>query len=144
MVRFFENKDSKTREAFVKTVNELFNVKKKNYDGLARQMINQAIRDWVDPKSVVLDLEEVPWASDLTRNDFNLLDDDDLLEIDGEFWFTTSDWSTFNLQNSDFNQAEQPAETKGAETQAIEIGLWDIGLWTVTQKLWSNKPTKNR
>jgi hypothetical protein len=52
--------DSKTREAFVKTVNELFNVKKKNFDGLARQMINQAIRDGVDPKSVVLDLEEVP------------------------------------------------------------------------------------
>jgi len=94
-------KDSETRKAFVETVNELFKVKKQNFDWLARQMIQQAIRDWVDPKSVVLDLDEVPGASDLTRDDFNLLEDDDLLEIDSLYWFNTSDWTSFNITGLD-------------------------------------------
>lgn len=113
--------DSDTREAFVKTVNELFKIKKNNYDWLARQMINQALRDGVDPRSVVLDLDEVPWASSLTRDSYTNLSDEDIIWIDDVYGFSTSDWQTFNINSWGFNTGDQTPWTK------------DIWLGTVTQ-----------
>lgn len=142
--------DSETRKAFVETVNELFKIKKSNYDWLARQMINQAIRDWVDPKSVVLDLDEVPGASDLTRDDFNLLNDDDLLEVDWLYWFSTSDWKSFNIDLG-FNKLDQTSWTKEDFIKAKEwfrqeayldsawvptIWYWLTSVWWEPVKLW--------
>ena len=129
-------KDSKTREAFVETVNELFKIKQQNYDTLARQMINQALRDWVDPKSVVLDLDEVPWASSLTRDDYNLLNDEELTEIDFIWWYTTSDWKTFNI--SGFNQPEQTGWTNAIPTTGFTEKANIARTWTNVAKDTNN------
>jgi hypothetical protein len=127
--------NSETRKAFVETVNELFKIKKTNYDWLARQMINQALRDWVDPKSVVLDLDEVPGASDITRDDFNLLNDDDLLELDSIWGFTTSDWTSFNI-----NLGGNNGEPTSVTNQKVSWILWNLNnKVTVVEKGWDNK-----
>ena len=101
--------DSWQREAVKAVAQTLYDKQFKNYKSLARNQIEQALRDWVDPRSVVLDIDRY-W--DL-RNFITTLDNEEEFEIDNILWWSESmTGKQFNLEWFGFNKLDQTSWIK--------------------------------
>jgi len=125
--------ESGQREAVKAVAQTLFEKQQTNYLWLAKNQIKQALRDWVDPRSVVLDLDEypelLPFVTELNIDEEN--------EIDNVFWGTEStSGKQFKFDDDiTFSKADQTATPKG------KIGwiLWPLqNKVTVVEKWWDN------
>lgn len=141
----------KQRQQFASIAKVLFENRKQAFDERAGKFIRLAKEAWVNPKSVVLDFENIPWiATDLTEDDLEPIWPDSSDEEISNFirkW-----WNTFNIDSrdsdiwtfldEDFNQADQTAWTKDLQSFIKEQEGWfsrkafddfnqrTIGFWT--------------
>lgn len=147
----------KQRQQFAQIAKVLFENRKKAFDQRAIKFIRLSKEAWVNPRSVVLDFENVPWfASDLTVQDFAPVwqdsSDEEIIRMINKSWNTftkeseSSDiWNFLDDWWQGLDNADQPAEIK-VEVQETITPWWKIGwiLWplqnkvTVVEKGWDN------
>jgi len=123
------------RQTFATIAKQLFENRKSVFDQRALQYIRLANEAWVNPASVVLDIENIPWATNLTSGDFTTVKDDDLSEINSVYWeswwFTWSSWNTYTIPA--FNWGDQTSSSK------VSAILWPLASSvTVIEKWWDN------
>lgn len=138
----------KQRKQFVDIAKVLFENRKEAFDERARKFIWLSKEAGANPKSVVLDFDNIPWiASDITEDELQPIwpnsTDEEILKFVSKWWWQ---WNTFNLKNIwdasdddiwsflDFNWADQTAQTK--------VWIENIWLWNVTQEFWATSPLK--
>lgn len=139
------------RKQFVTIAKQLFENRKDAFDERASKFITLAREAWANPKSVVLDFDNIPWvATDLTDEDLQALwgnsTDEELIQGMNQWAFSggakfnqnniweATDKELWDLLDDDpnFNGADQTALTK--------VWISNIGLWTVTQTFWATSP----
>lgn len=139
------------RTQFVQIAKALFENRKSAFDERAGRFITLAKEAGANPRSVVLDFDNIPWvATDLTEDDLapiwgNSSDADIVNFLNKSQTFSTftseniedaSDDDINALLQGDFKSADQTATPKG------KIGsiLWDLqNKVTVVEKWWDNK-----
>ena len=133
------------RKTFASIAKQLFENRKTAFDARASNFITLAKEAWANPKSVVLDFDNIPWvATDLTEEDLAPISWD---SSDEEIINFIRKWgSTFNADSSDsdiwwfldedFNNGEKTSVTNNK----ISWILWPLwGSVTVVEKWWDNK-----
>jgi len=128
--------DSGQRQAVKAVAQTLFEKQQTNYLTLARNQIKQALRDWVDPRSVVLDLDEHPELQPFVTE----LDSEDEIWIDNIFGGSeSSTWKQFKLDEKfGFNKVEQPTISKTIPTEWFTEKVNIARTWTNVAKDTNN------
>ncbi len=114
----------KQRQQFVQIAKALFENRKSAFDERASRFITLSKEAWANPRSVVLDFDNIPWfASNLTE--------DDLAPI----WANSSDEEVLNYLNNSSNFSQYNAENiDNASDDEINSLLW--GFNSADQTAW--------
>ena len=112
----------KQREQFVQISKTLFENRKKAFDSKAKQYIRLAKEAWINPKSVVLDWENIPWsATSITEEDLLPLNKYSSAEEWANYYNNKKNAITSDLDDESlgsyldtggFNVADQTASSK--------------------------------
>ena len=121
------------RNALQEVAEELFNRKEEAFYAAGRRSIENAVRDWVDPKSVVLDWRTIPWVEDIINWPITL---DEQNEVDNEYWWTES------ITGKQYKLEDEFGFNNGETTSWTNIGIKNIWIWNVTQQFGATSPLK--
>ena len=131
----------KQRQQFASIAKVLFENRKSAFDERAKRFIRLSKEAGANPRSVVLDFDNIPWfASDLTESDFSPVSQDssdsDIIN------FINKSWNTFNKdsESSDISSfLDWDTDLINGETTSL-TNISSIWLWTVTQEFWATSP----